>query len=80
MTYSARIIAGGKIVIPAAIRRELGLTDGDLVQIEREGDHVVLKSRKQVLREVQARYRALVKTPFTVDDFLAERAAEAARE
>ncbi len=80
MTYNARIIPGGKVVIPAAIRRELGLNDGDVVEIEREGDHVVLKSRRQVLREVQAAFKAAIKIPFTVDDFLAERRAEAARE
>ena len=80
MTYNARIIAGGKVVIPAAIRRELGLNDGDTVAIERDGDHVVLKSRKHVLREIQATFRALVKQPFTVDEFMADRQAEAERE
>lgn len=80
MTYNARIIAGGKIVIPAALRREMGLSDGDVVAIERDGDQIVLKSRKHVLREIQAQFKALVKRPFTVDDFIAERRAEAARE
>ena len=80
MTYNARIITGGKIVIPAALRREMGLSDGDVVAIERDGDQIVLKSRKHVLREIQAQFKTLVKRPFTVDDFIAERRAEAARE
>ena len=40
----------------------------------------MLKSRKQVLREVRETFSRLVKTPFTVDEFIAERRAEAARE
>lgn len=36
MTYSAKNIAGGKIVIPAELRRELGVNAGDTVLIERE--------------------------------------------
>ena len=76
MTYNARIIAGGKVVIPAALRRELGLKDGDVVAIERDGEQIVLKSRKHVLREVQATFKALVKQPFTVDEFIADRRAE----
>jgi len=80
MTYHAKVVAGGKIVIPAALRRELGFADGDIVVVEREGESVVLKSRKQVLREIQAGFRAAIKEPFTVDDFIADRRAEAARE
>lgn len=80
MTYSARIIAGGKIVIPAAVRRELGLHDGDMVQIERDGDHVIVKSFAEVIREGQRVFRETIKQPFTVDDYLAERAVDAARE
>lgn len=42
MTYHAKVIAGGKIVIPAALRRELGIMDGDSVVLERDGEHLVL--------------------------------------
>ena len=80
MTYSAKIIKGGKIVIPAELRRELGFAEGDRLVLEREGESLVIKSHAQVIREVQAAFRAAIKEPFTVDDFLAERRAEAARE
>jgi hypothetical protein len=33
-----------------------------------------------VIRELQQAFKAAIKEPFTVDDFLAERRAEAARE
>jgi len=80
MTYTAKIIKGGKIVIPAALRRELGFADGDRLVFEREGNSLVVKSHSQVIRELQQAFKAAIKEPFTVDDFLAERRAEAARE
>ena len=80
MSYHAKLIKGGKIVIPAELRRELNLADGDTLVVERDGDSIVIKPGRQVLREIQAEIRRLVKTPFTVDDFIAERRAEAERE
>lgn len=80
MTYSAKLIKGGKIVIPAELRRELGFNEGDRLIFEREGDSLVIKSDVQVLREVQESFKRLIKHPFTVDEFLAERRAEALRE
>ena len=38
MTYQAKLIKGGKIVIPAELRRELGFHEGDRLVIERAGD------------------------------------------
>jgi AbrB family transcriptional regulator, stage V sporulation protein T len=80
MTYHAKIITGGKVVIPADMRRELDVKDGDSIVFEREGDVFVVKSYRQVVREVQQRMKELIKEPFTVDDFIADRRAEAARE
>ena len=83
MTYSAKVISGGKIVIPAELRRELGINDGDSLVIERDGSGgVVLKTHAQVVREVQAEFRAMSKPDDRgiVDEFLAERRIEAARE
>lgn len=76
MTHHAKIIAGGKVVIPADLRRELGLKPGDTVVIEREGDALVLKSYLQVVREVQAEFRKMVGDDYSVDQFLAERRAD----
>jgi AbrB family looped-hinge helix DNA binding protein len=80
MTHHAKIIAGGKIVIPAELRRELGLHTGDTLVIEREGNALVLKSYLQVVREVQREFQAMMKEPDTVDAFIADRRAEAERE
>jgi AbrB family transcriptional regulator (stage V sporulation protein T) len=76
MSYSAKVISGGKIVIPAELRRELGIKDGDTLVIERDDKGAfVLKSYFQVVREVQAEFRALVGDDYSVDQFLAERKA-----
>jgi AbrB family transcriptional regulator, stage V sporulation protein T len=80
MTYHGKIISGGKVVVPADLRRALGFKDGDSVVFEREGEAVSIKSYAQVVREVQAEFKAMIKEPFTVDDFIANRRAEAARE
>lgn len=80
MTYSAKLIKGGKVIIPAELCKELGLAEGDRIVFEREGEALVIKSYRQVVREVQETFNSLVKEPFTVDDFIAERRAEAARE
>lgn len=80
MSYHAKLIKGGKVVIPAELRREFGFNDGDSLVFERDGDQLVLKSYQQVIREIQARVKELIKVPFTVDDFIAEKRAEAERE
>lgn len=79
-SYSAKLIKGGKIVIPAELRREFGFEEGDTLVLEREGCGVVIKSYRQVLREIQDAVRKKLKHPFTVDDYLAEKYAEAERE
>jgi AbrB family looped-hinge helix DNA binding protein len=82
MTYQAKLIKGGKIVIPAELRRELGFADGDTLVIEREGNSVVIKTYLQVVREVQAEMKRLI-GPYEgsiVDELIADRRAEAAAE
>lgn len=77
MTHHAKVIAGGKIVIPAELRRELGIKDGDSLVIERDaGGGLVLKTYAQVVKEIQAEFRAMVGEDYSVDAFLAERRAD----
>ncbi len=83
MTYQAKVIAGGKIVIPADLRRELGIKDGDSLVIERDDrDGLVLKTRAQVVKEVQARLREEMgpSTGSVVDELIAERRVQGERE
>ena len=79
MTYHAKVIAGGKIVIPAEFRRALGIADGDSVLIARDAEGgLSIKTHAQVIADGQRAFRAMLKRPFTVDDFIADRRAEAA--
>ena len=82
MSYHAKLIKGGKIVIPVELRREFGLKDGDTLVFEREGNSLVIKTYEQVVREVQATFKAMKPDPnrSMVDELIAERRAEAARE
>lgn len=81
MTYQAKVIAGGKIVIPAELRRELDIKDGDVLVLDRSADgSLAIKTHQQIIREGQDAIRASLKRPFTVDEFIAEKRAEAERE
>ena len=80
MTYQAKLIKGGKVVIPAELRREFGFNDGDTVIFEKEHGRLVVKTYADVLRDVREKVRKGLKRPFTVDDYLSEKYAEAARE
>lgn len=82
MTYHAKLIKGGKIVIPAELRREYGFEEGDTLVFEREGNALVIKTYAQVVREVQAEFRSMAgdRRESMVDQLLSERRAEAASE
>ncbi len=54
---SARLSSKSQIVIPAEVRRQLGLNPGDRVTFVIEGDHVILK--KQVDEDPLERLSAL---------------------
>lgn len=76
-----RLGSGGRLVIPAAIRRELGLEEGDAVVMRVEDGELRIVSYKEVLRRVQEHARQYVRPgESVVDEFIADRRAEAARE
>lgn len=83
MTYQVKVISGGKIVIPADLRREFGIKDGDSLVVERDpAGGMTVKTYSQVVLEVQRDIAAMSK-PYAgsvVEDLLAERRAEAAQE
>ena len=78
MTYDAKVISGGKVVIPAELRRKMGIAAGDTLIFEEDEDgRVVLKTYGQVVREVQEEFRRLIPPGVSlVDDLLAERRRE----
>ena len=77
----ARVDRDGRIALPAAYLVALGAAEGDQVQLAMEGDAVRVLSRAVALRELQAHVRRFVPEGVSlVDELIAERRAEAARE
>lgn len=77
----ARIAPGGRIVIPAPFRRELGLEEGDPVIVELVDREVRVRSLRDQVRKVQARLRDHLPSGRSLaDELIRERREEAARE
>ena len=76
-----KVIAGGRIALPADIRRSLGLENGDTVLFELEGDQVKIRPARSALRRVQDRLQAFApKEGLVSEELIAERRAEASRD
>jgi bifunctional DNA-binding transcriptional regulator/antitoxin component of YhaV-PrlF toxin-antitoxin module len=76
-----QVAPDGRVVIPAAFRRVLGVESGGHVMLVREADHVRLVDRDSIIKEIQDRLAPkLSRGPSLVDELIAERRAEAARE
>jgi AbrB family looped-hinge helix DNA binding protein len=76
-----RIREGGRIVIPAAVRAALGVGPGDDLIGTFEDGEFRLTTRTEKIRRLQERVRLLDKgSGSVVDEFIAERRAEAERE
>lgn len=77
-----KIGPGGRIVVPAAFRRELALSPGERVVMELCDGEMHVYSVREALRRFQAEFRELVGDDerSLVDELIAERRVEAARE
>ena len=82
MSANATITPSGTLTLPEDLRRRYGLADGGEVVIEDTGDGLVIRTLPQAIARAQALTRKLLAghPDASVDDFLAERRAEAARE
>ena len=75
-----RVANNGRMVLPKSVREALGVTQGGAVVLSIEGDVVKLTSIRQSISRAQALYRQHATNDRSVDDFIAERRSEAARE
>ena len=78
--FDARVARNGRLVLPKMVREALGLADGGTVVFSVEGEEVKLTSIHQSVRHAQSLYRQYATHSASVDDFLAERRAETARD
>jgi AbrB family looped-hinge helix DNA binding protein len=71
---------GGRIVIPAAFRRALHMNVGDELIIELDEGEVRLRTRAEGIRRAKELIAEFKNGTSPVDELIAERRAEAARE
>ena len=72
--------AQGRLVIPAALRKALHLEPGDRLMARQEGDALVLERREAIQKRLQDRFRHIPHDVSLVNELIAERRAEAAKE
>ena len=72
--------AQGRLVIPATLHKALGLEPGDRLIVRQEGETLVLERREAIAKRLQGRFRHIPKAASLVDELIAERRADAARE
>jgi AbrB family looped-hinge helix DNA binding protein len=79
---AVKIIEGGKLVIPAAMRRAMGIARGDTVVVELLADgELRVRPLASAIREAQAVVRKSVKPSRSLSgELMRERKQDAARE
>jgi AbrB family looped-hinge helix DNA binding protein len=80
-SFHTRLGDDGRVVIPAPLRKELGLHPGDTIVLDVDDRGLHLRSLAQVVKEVQDAF-APYRRPgaSVVDELIEERRAEAARD
>lgn len=79
-TYQAKVLDGGRIVLPAPLRHKMALRPGDTVSISDEGGIVELITPRMALDRIRDLVRPFKTEESEVDAFIAERRREAAKE
>ncbi len=78
----SKISAEGRLSVPIQVRKAMGLPQGGDVVIELDGTTMRVRTLAEAVAEAQALSRKLLrgKKSASVDDFIAERRREAAKE
>ncbi len=83
MMNAISVVVGrkGRVVVPAAIRHQLGIDEGSELMARIEGDGIVLEPRSAAIGRLQALVGAAVPEGVSlVDELIAERRTETLRE
>jgi AbrB family looped-hinge helix DNA binding protein len=70
----------GRLVIPSELRRELGISPGDVLVASVDGERLVLERREGVLGRLRRRFAHLPAGVSLADELIAERRAESRQE
>lgn len=77
----ARLSPNGRIVIPAALREQMGIKPGDTLMMDFEGGVLKIESFMSRIRRIQEEFRQYARPGVLAsDELIAERRAEARRE
>ncbi|MDY0392054.1 MAG: AbrB/MazE/SpoVT family DNA-binding domain-containing protein [Candidatus Bipolaricaulis sp.] len=70
----------GRLVIPAPLRRALGLEPGERLIASVEDGRLILERRREILARVKARFSQVPAEVGLADELIAERRAEARKD
>lgn len=82
MSTSAEVCLGrqGRMVIPAPLRRSLGLKEGDRLVVRQDAGRLVLEKPDLIKQRLKARFAQIPAERGLVDELIAERREESRRE
>ena len=69
----------GRLVVPAPLRRRLGIEAGDVLVARADHDRLVLERRDAILARIRARLAVIPTDVSVADELIAERREEAKR-
>jgi len=70
----------GRLVIPASLRRSLGLEEGDRLVARQDGNRLVIEKPEQIKQRLKARFAQVPAERRLVEELLAERRQQSRRE
>ena len=78
MIVKGKVVEGGRIIVPAAFREQLGLSKGDTVFMEIGDGELRVRPARSALRRLQAKLQKFGSDKsLASDELIAERRAEA---
>ncbi len=80
MAHRVKLGKQGRLVIPADLRRELELKEGDEVSMHADGGQLVVETPAAALRRLKGMFADLPPGVSMADELIAERRVEALRE
>lgn len=76
-----KMVGGGRLIVPANFRKAMGLSKGDTVLFELEGDELRIRPARSTLRRIQHKLKKVAPEGRNLsDELIAERRAEAEHE
>ena len=79
-TTVVRMGPQGRIVVPAELRRELGLDEGSTMTAMTEGGRLIFEPRSVVLGRLRQRFSEVPSSTHLADELVADRREESQRE